>query len=100
MILTRFAFGLLAASLVWGQTIDGLELHGVRGDSVTYLKRQAVHLRPASDGDRSLALVKGPSFQDTTIEADVAGAAAAAIILSAAAPMKSGVDAGSSRIRP
>ncbi len=76
MILTRFAVGLAAAALATGQTLDKLELHNVQGNSVTYRQRPAVHLRPASDGDPTLAIVKGTSFQDGTIEAEVAGAPA------------------------
>jgi len=76
MILTRFALGLALAALAAGQTIDKLELHNVQGEAATYRQKAAIHLRPASDRDPTLAIVKGPSFQNGTIEADVAGAPA------------------------
>jgi hypothetical protein len=76
MILTRFALGLLAAALAGGQTLDKLELHNVHGNSVTYRQRPAIHLTPSGNGERNLAIVQGSSFQDGTIEADVAGAPA------------------------
>lgn len=76
MILTRFAVGLAAVALAGGQTIDKLELHNVHGEATTYRQKAAIHLRPASDADRTLAIVKGPSFQDGTIDAEVAGAPA------------------------
>ncbi len=76
MILTRFAVGLAAAALAAGQSLDKLELHGVQANSVTYRQRAAVHLTPSGNDERNLAVVKGPSFQDGTIEADVAGAPA------------------------
>ncbi len=69
---------LAGASLASGQTVDKLELHKVRAESVVYRGKRAVHLTqtPDAKGEDTLAIVAGAQFQDGTIEVEVAGAPA------------------------
>ncbi len=63
---------MLAQSL----TLDRLELHAVKAESVTYRGRAAVRITEAdasSQADSTLAIVKGTSFQDGTIEVALSG---------------------------
>jgi hypothetical protein len=74
--------------LVLAQSVDKLDLHGVKAESTVYRGKQAVHLTelppqqgeapagavPATEG--TFAIVNGSDLQDGTIEADLAGAPA------------------------
>ena len=73
------AYLALEGSLASGQTVDKLELHKVRAESVVYRGKKAVHLTqtPDAKGEETLAIVAGSEFQDGTIEVEVAGAPAA-----------------------
>jgi hypothetical protein len=53
---------------------DGLVLHGVRVDALTYLGRKAIHMvnDPATAGN-AFAIVPGIALQDGTIDIEVAG---------------------------
>jgi len=68
----------MAAAAAWGQSVASLELHRVQASDKTYRGRTAVHLtpEPAQKEAETLAVVKGLSFQDGMIEAEVAGSPA------------------------
>ena len=55
----------------------GLELHNVKGETVSYLGRQAVRLTdaapPTLDDSGRFAVLPGTSFQDGTIDATISG---------------------------
>ena len=70
---------LAGASFASGQTVDKLELHKVRAESVVYRGKKAVHLTQTPDAkdEETLAIVAGSEFQDGTVEVEVAGAPAA-----------------------
>ena len=75
-ITLQFALCWMAAALASGQTLDKLDLHGARASSVTYRNRLAIHLVPADNASDGLAIVGGSSFENGTVEADLAGAPA------------------------
>src|SRR5207245_5173482 len=55
-----------------------LEAHGVKAEAVTYRGRPAVRLNELpGNGQAALAILKGTSFKDGTIEVELAGLPAA-----------------------
>lgn len=76
---TSIVIGLCALSGLQGQTvavpaIADLELLGVRAESVTYAGRAALRLvEPDASRQGGIAVLRGLSFVDGTIEVDVAG---------------------------
>ncbi len=69
----------LAVPPIWGQplSLNRLELHNVKGESVTYRGRAAVRITDAatSDGDEvsRIAILRGTSFENGTIEVALTG---------------------------
>jgi hypothetical protein len=66
---------LATINLSWGQAVDQLTPHNVSLSSVTYEGRKAVRLiesGPVGNGE-AFAIVKGTSFRDGAIEAELAG---------------------------
>jgi hypothetical protein len=63
------------ALLLAPQTIDQLEPHNVKLAIVEYRGRQAIQIiaDPSADNGESYAVVKGATFHNGTIEADLAG---------------------------
>ena len=69
----------ITAALAAAQSVDQLEPLGTRVEAVTYRGKAALHVTAAAgqENREPLALVKGTSFGDGTIEADIAGTPAA-----------------------
>jgi hypothetical protein len=65
---------LMTAAAAWGQSVDQLQLHGVKAEAATYRGKSAVHVTPTANDGETLAVVEGPAMGDGTIEVDVAGA--------------------------
>jgi hypothetical protein len=86
-LLTTVLFGLASRPDVIAQTVErafalaspaDLEAHGVKVEAVSYRGRAAVRLNELPGNQRrALALLKGTSFKDGTIEAELAGLPAA-----------------------
>jgi hypothetical protein len=75
----KLALLLIAIIPACGQTVDQLTPHNVSLSSVTYEGRKAVRVTesgPVGNGE-AFAIVKGATFRDGTIEAEVAGKPAA-----------------------
>lgn len=55
-------------------SVSGLKLHKVKAEPVNYKGRSAIRITEAGDDNEDkLAILEGTSFQDGTIEVDVAG---------------------------
>jgi len=54
-------------------TLDQLELHNVKAEAVKHKNRLAIRVVDDGPADRGLAIVRGTSFTNGTIEIDVAG---------------------------
>lgn len=69
----------MSAALAAGQSVDQLEPFGTRVEPLSYRGKTAVRVTAAAgqEAREPLSLVKGSSFGDGTIEADIAGAPAA-----------------------
>ena len=69
---------LAGAPFAGAQTVDMLQLHKVRAESVEYQGKRAVHLTEAqaNTGEDTFAIVSGSQFQDGTIDIEVSGAPA------------------------
>jgi 3-keto-disaccharide hydrolase len=54
-------------------SLEGLELHNMKADVVTYRGNRAVRLVESSAGGEAIAIISGSDFSDGEIEAEIAG---------------------------